>query len=60
MPRPRAGDWLDDEIKGWRTEGVKVVVSLLEKDEISELELVEEAGTCRANDIECGFRQLRP
>lgn len=29
MPRPRPGDWLDDEIAGWRAEGIDVVVSLL-------------------------------
>jgi len=28
MPRPRSGDWLEDEIAGWRVEGIDVVVSL--------------------------------
>jgi hypothetical protein len=31
--RPRGGDWLEDELKGWSESGVKVVVSLLETDE---------------------------
>ena len=51
MPRPRAGDWLDDEIAGWRAEGINVVVSLLEKDEISELELGQEPKLCQANNM---------
>jgi protein-tyrosine phosphatase len=52
MPRPRAGDWLDDEITAWRAEGINVVVSLLEKDEISELELGQEPKLCHANNVE--------
>jgi len=43
MPRPRAGEWLDDEIIGWQTEGIDTVVSLLEHAEISELGLEREA-----------------
>lgn len=39
MPRPRAGDWLDKEIAGWRAEGIHVVVSLLEAEEVAELGL---------------------
>ena len=31
MARPRAGDWLEDEISGWRAQGVEIVVSLLGK-----------------------------
>jgi len=27
MPRPRAGEWLRDEIAAWRATGVTVVVS---------------------------------
>lgn len=52
MARPRAGDWLDDEIAGWRKEGVDFVVSLLEPDEISELGLAREAELCEAYEIE--------
>jgi protein-tyrosine phosphatase len=48
MPRPRAGDWLADEVTSWRQEGLDVVVSLLQPAEISELGLAEEADTCRA------------
>jgi protein-tyrosine phosphatase len=45
--RPRAGDWLTDEIAGWRSEAVDIVVSLLEPFEVAELGLREEAKLCR-------------
>lgn len=43
LSRPRRGDWLTDEIQGWRDSGVQVVVSLLCEDEALELGLGEEA-----------------
>jgi protein-tyrosine phosphatase len=52
IPRPRAGDWLRDEIAGWKTEGINLVVSLLQHHEVAELELHEEPTCCRATDIE--------
>jgi protein-tyrosine phosphatase len=52
MPRPRAGDWLKDEISGWRREGIDLVVSLLENSEIAELGLQDEAAECRRHAIE--------
>ena len=52
MPRPRAGDWLDEEIAGWRTEGIDVVVSLLESEEVTELGLQREASLCDEHAIE--------
>ncbi|MGE0422432.1 MAG: protein-tyrosine phosphatase family protein [Reyranellaceae bacterium] len=52
MARPRAGEWLDDEVAGWRAQAIDVVVSLLEHSEIAELDLREEAELCRARDIE--------
>ena len=52
MPRPRGGDWLEDEIHAWRDAGVDVVVSLLESDEAAELELTEEETLASANRIE--------
>lgn len=52
MARPRAGDWLDDEISGWRVQGIDTVVSLLEPEEVSELGLQREAALCRALGIE--------
>jgi protein-tyrosine phosphatase len=52
MPRPRAGDWLDDEVSGWRVEGIDIVVSLLEAEEVNELGLHKEAGLCRDYGME--------
>jgi len=52
MARPRSGDWLDDEIVAWHDDGVDVVVSLLQKDEIEELELAQEASLCKAAGIQ--------
>ena len=33
VPRPRGGDWLEDEVRAWREAGVDIVVSALEADE---------------------------
>jgi len=52
MPRPRAGDWLLDEIAGWKAEGIGAVVSLLERHEVDELELRQEPTLCKAAGIE--------
>ncbi len=52
MPRPRAGDWLEGEISGWRQLGLEVVVSLLEATEQRELGLQEEPRLCAAAGME--------
>jgi len=52
MARPRAGDWLEDEIAHWKRSGVGVVVSLLEREEIDDLGLDMEASLCKENGIE--------
>ncbi len=52
LPRPRGGDWLEDEVKQWRRSGVDIVVSLLTNDEVADLALEREADACRANGIE--------
>ena len=51
MPRPRGGDWLEDEIRSLKLSDVDVIVSLLEKEEIAELEIAEEQALCEANGI---------
>ena len=51
MPRPRGDDWLADEIRGWQTQGVNRVVSLLTPGEISELGLAREAEFCKQEGI---------
>lgn len=53
MPRPRGGDWLEDEMLSWRAEGVDVVLSALTSDEIDELELQAERKACVAAGMEC-------
>jgi protein-tyrosine phosphatase len=42
-PRPRGGDWLENEMRDWSQAGIDTVVSLLTPDEASEFELAEEA-----------------
>jgi protein-tyrosine phosphatase len=49
--RPRGGDWLQDEIEGWRKQGIDVVVSLLTPSENEELDLKEEATLATAKGI---------
>jgi protein-tyrosine phosphatase len=52
IPRPRARDWLEDEVLAWRAAGINAVVSLLTPEEIHELELEREAELCAAQGIE--------
>src|SRR5262249_38056185 len=49
MARPRADDWLEEEVYAWRHAGIDVVVSLLQRDEVAELGLQREAEFCRSN-----------
>jgi protein-tyrosine phosphatase len=46
LPRPRAGDWLADEVAAWHAAGIEIVVSLLEDEEIAELDLADEEACC--------------
>jgi protein-tyrosine phosphatase len=50
-PRPRGGDWLEDEIKAWRQSSIDAVVSLLEQGEVEDLGLEKEREYCEANGI---------
>ncbi|WP_232492120.1 protein-tyrosine phosphatase family protein [Novosphingobium kaempferiae] len=52
MARPRAGDWLEDEVENWKRSGVEMVVSLLEAEEIDDLDLRAEAPLCLKKGIE--------
>ena len=47
MPRPRGGDWLEDEIRSLRLQGADVLVSWLTADEVEELNLANEEALCR-------------
>ena len=51
-PRPRGGDWLELDVECLQSAGVNVLVSLLTKEEVVELMLVDEPGVCSANAIE--------
>ena len=52
MPRPRGGDWLEDEVEGWHKEGVGVVLSALTSEEMEEFDLSREAEFCEQKRIE--------
>jgi len=52
MPHPRGGDWLEDEIRSLREDGVETLVSLLPTEEMIELALAEEPTLCAANGID--------
>ncbi len=51
LPRPRGGDWLEEEVRSWRQAGVGAVVSLLTSAEVADLDLAQEAELCRAHQI---------
>lgn len=52
MPRPRGGDWLEDEIISWQRLGINVIVSALTKEENAELDLMQEKEQCEKTGIE--------
>jgi protein-tyrosine phosphatase len=49
--RPRGDDWLEDEIAGWRREGVDTVLSLLTSQEEEDLGLSKEARLVKARGM---------
>jgi protein-tyrosine phosphatase len=51
MPRPRGGDWLDDEIRSLASAGVDLLISLLTDEEIHALNLQGEEDLCRTHRI---------
>jgi len=46
MPRPRGGDWLPQDVRRISQAGVTVLASLLESQEVVELELDSLPGSC--------------
>jgi len=42
IPRPRGGDWLEDEMTSLRKDGIDVIVSLLTNEEAVEFDLIRE------------------
>jgi len=51
LGRPRAGDWLEDEIAGWHSAGITDVVALIEDHEIRDLDLPREPEIVRRAGI---------
>ncbi len=52
LPRPRGGDWLEDEVAGWKRAGLDVVVSALTPDEVESLDLGREKAEANRQGIE--------
>jgi len=52
VPRPRGGDWLEDEVRAWRAAGLQIVVSLLTPEEAAEFDLQQQALRCRDCSVE--------
>ena len=52
MPRPRGGDWLEDDVNLLKRAGVDVLVSLLTLTEIAELNLMEEGAVCAVHGLQ--------
>ena len=51
MPCPW-GDWLEDEIRSLKSDGVDVLVSLLTQEEVFHMDLTEEPENCQVCGIE--------
>jgi len=52
VPRPRGGDWLEDEAISMKNAGIDILVSMLQAEEAAELGLITEADACRTAGIE--------
>ncbi|MBI4639560.1 MAG: dual specificity protein phosphatase family protein [Candidatus Tectomicrobia bacterium] len=52
VPRPRGGDWLEEEVRSWQHAGLDMVVSLLTPDEVADFDLSQEGEWCQAYGIE--------
>jgi protein-tyrosine phosphatase len=51
-PRPRGGDWLEDEVRSWQQSGLDMIVSLLTSDEIADLDLLQEPEFCQTFNLQ--------
>ena len=52
MPRPRGGDWLEDELRSLRNGGVDILVSMLTREEETDLEIEEEGPVAQRLGLE--------
>src|SRR6266480_6747459 len=56
IPRPRGGDWLDDEALALKADGFEVVISLLTEEEAEELGLGDEGSSIRTQGLQfCNY-----
>ncbi|HEY4011461.1 MAG TPA: protein-tyrosine phosphatase family protein [Acidobacteriaceae bacterium] len=51
VPRPGGGEWLTEDIRQLRSEGIDILVSLLAPEEMRELDLEHEAAACASAGI---------
>jgi protein-tyrosine phosphatase len=51
-PRPRGGDWLENDIANWKRAHVNTVLSLLTPDEEQHFDLRDEAGEARKQGMD--------
>jgi protein-tyrosine phosphatase len=49
--RPRGGDWLEDEIRGWQNAGINTVLSLLTAGEEKDLDLTTESPVAKREGL---------
>jgi protein-tyrosine phosphatase len=49
--RPRGGEWIEDEAGSWRRTGLDIVVSLLEKEEAAQLDLLREGEAAESQGV---------
>jgi protein-tyrosine phosphatase len=49
--RPRGGDWLEEEISGWKQDGVDTVFSLLTPEEEADLDIADEAAQTQSHGM---------
>lgn len=52
IPRPRGGEWLEDEVRALKEDGFEIVVSLLTTQEARELGLTSEAELLRKHGLQ--------
>jgi predicted protein tyrosine phosphatase len=52
MPRPRGGDWLEDELRSLKDHGIQILVSLLTPEEEVFLQLEDEGPFARRHGME--------
>ncbi len=51
VPRPRGGDWWEDDVRSWARSGMEVIGLPLKADEAEVLGLAREGEFCRAYGI---------